>query len=328
MSEFFDYSELNTVSPQVIQKKKLRRSANACGIALILLFAVMYGWAFPTVKIAAMFDVDLKKFANFLSEPFINQLIGILLSAIMVILPFFIAAKLVGVRIAAELPFKMAPKGLFIPSVLIAFAFCLFSKFAVFFGGKIFTIFGIEFPGTDTVYPNGFFGILISMLSTAFFPAFFEELALRGFALSILLRHGDMFAVISSAVIFGFMHANFDQIVFAFFVGLVLGFITVKTGSIWPAVTVHFLNNLNSVVFSYLSDKNEILSSLLLITVFAVSVFLAILGCVLLNKREPDYFKTNEEGEISFFQKLRWFLTTPTIIIGIVISLLIAFFAR
>ena len=55
---------------------------------------------------------------------------------------------------------------------------------------------------------------------------------------------------------------------------------------------------------------------------------LAILGCVLLNKREPDYFKTDEEGEISFFQKLRWFLTTPTIIIGIVISLLIAFFAR
>ena len=127
MSEFFDYSDLTEISPLIIQKKKLRRSANACGIAVIVLFAVMFGWSFPAVRIASMFDITLKKFSSFVADPFVNQLLGILLSAIMIVLPFFIAAKLMGVKIAAELPFKMAPKGLFIRSVLIGVGFCLFS---------------------------------------------------------------------------------------------------------------------------------------------------------------------------------------------------------
>lgn len=328
MSEFFDYSELTEISPKITEKKKLRRSANACGIAVIALFAVMFGWSFPAVRIASFFDISLKRFSNLISDPFVNQLLSIMLSAIMIVLPFFIVAKLMGVRITAELPFKTAPRGLFLPSVLIGVGFCLFSSFGVAFGGQIFTTFGIEFPSPEVTYPNGVFGIVISMLSTAFFPAFFEELALRGFALTILRRHGDMFGVVSSAIIFGFMHANFDQIVFAFLVGLVLGFITVKTGSIWPAIAVHFINNLNSVVFSYFSEIDETVSSLLLIAVFAMWVFLAIIGCVLLSKKDPDYFKTGKEGELGFIEKIRCFLSTPTIIIGFIISLLIAFFAR
>lgn len=328
MSEFFDYSELIDISPKVTEKKKLRRSANACGIAVIVLFAVMFGWSFPAVRTAAFFDISLKRFSDFISDPFVNQLLGILLSAFMVVLPFFIVAKIMGIKAAADLPFKTAPKGLFLPSVLIGAGFCLFSSFGVAFGGQVFTSFGIEFPSSEDVFPNGVFGVVISMLSTAFFPAFFEELALRGFALSILRRHGDIFGVISSAIIFGFMHANFDQIVFAFLVGLVLGFITVKTGSIWPAITVHFINNLNSVIFSYFSEKSEIFSSLLLIAVFALWIFLSIIGFALLNKRDPNYFKTTQEGDISFNKKISWFLTTPTIIIGFIISLLIACFAR
>ena len=328
MPEIFDYSGFEEISPAIIEKKRLRRSANACGIALIVLFAVMYGWSFPAVRIASMFGITLKNLSDFISDPFVNQLLGIFLSAIMILLPFFVAAKIMGVKIAAELPFKTAEKGIFFPAVFIGVGFCLFSSFGVALGGQIFTHFGIEFPSPEVSFPNGVFGVIISMLSTAFFPAFFEELALRGFALTFLRRNGDMFAVISSAILFGFMHANFDQIVFAFLVGLVLGFITVKTGSIWAAVAVHFINNLNSVVFSYFSDKNEMFSSFLLIAVFALWVFLAIIGLVLLNKKHPEFFKTAEESKISVYEKIRWFLTTPTIIIGIIISLLIAFFAR
>lgn len=328
MPEFFDYTTLEEFSPEKTERKSLRRSANACGLALIALFAVMFGWSFPAIKIMSFFGFSPRDAANFLSEPFFSQLLGIILSSIMIVLPFFVAAKFSHIKIAAELPFKTAEKGLFFPAVFIGVAFCLFSSFGVALGGQVFKNFGIEFPSAEVTFPNGVFGVIISMLSTAFFPAFFEELALRGFALTILRRNGDMFAVFSSAIIFGVMHANFDQIVFAFLVGLVLGFITIKTRSIWAAIAVHFINNLNSVIFSYFSVKNETLASLVLIAVFALWIFLGIIGFRKLQKREPQFFKTENEGEIGFSQKLRWFLTTPTVIIAIIISLLIAFFAR
>lgn len=328
MSEFFDYTNFEEISPEKTERKSLRRGANACGLALIALFAVMFGWSFPVLKILSLLGFSLKDSANFLSEPFMSQLLGILLSGIMIVLPFFVAAKFSHIKTSAELPFKTAEKGLFFPAVFIGVAFCLFSSFGVAMGGQVFRNFGIEFPSTEVTFPNGVFGVIISMLSTAFFPAFFEELALRGFALTILRRNGDVFAVFSSAIIFGFMHANFDQIVFAFLVGLVLGFITVKTQSIWAAVAVHFINNLNSVVFSYISQKYENLASLLLIAVLALWVFLGIIGFAILQKRKPEFFKTEKEEKAEFSKKLRWFLTTPAIIISIIISLLLAFFAR
>jgi len=48
------------------------------------------------------------------------------------------------------------------------------------------------------------------------------------------------------------MHHNFVQLPFAFVGGLVFGYITIYTGSIVPAMIVHFANNLFSCIFSAL----------------------------------------------------------------------------
>ncbi|MCC6125797.1 MAG: CPBP family intramembrane metalloprotease [Pirellulales bacterium] len=75
-------------------------------------------------------------------------------------------------------------------------------------------------------------------------PAVCEELAARGFVLSGLRRLGYKWrAIVLSAVFFGLMHLILQQSVNAFIVGLVLGYIAVQSGSIFPCMVFHFTHN-------------------------------------------------------------------------------------
>ena len=138
---------------------------------------------------------------------------------------------------------------------------------------SIFTSFGIDYSIGETDIPKGIFGFLLYTLSTAIVPAVLEEFALRGIVLGTLRKFGDTFALITSSLCFGIMHGNFEQIPFAFMAGLILGFVTIKTGSLRTAMFIHFLNNFISVVFSYM--KNGVLVDYQnLIYVILLAVFL------------------------------------------------------
>ena len=80
-----------------------------------------------------------------------------------------------------------------------------------------------------------------------------EELLFRGYVMQALRTHGDWFAVTVSALLFGLMHGNVEQIPFAFIVGLALGWLLVMTDNIWLCVAVHFANNAVSCLSEYLT---------------------------------------------------------------------------
>lgn len=70
-----------------------------------------------------------------------------------------------------------------------------------------------------------------------------EELFFRGWILRSLRPYGKRFAILGSAVLFGAFHGNLLQTPYAFFVGLVLGYVTVEYSIIW-AMGIHLFNNL------------------------------------------------------------------------------------
>ncbi|MDD6284184.1 MAG: type II CAAX endopeptidase family protein [Firmicutes bacterium] len=82
-------------------------------------------------------------------------------------------------------------------------------------------------------------------------PALTEEFAMRGVLLGLLRPFGDTFAVVASATVFSLMHGNMMQAPSAFCIGLLFGYIAVKTGSVWPGVIVHFANNFISTLLQY-----------------------------------------------------------------------------
>jgi uncharacterized protein len=67
----------------------------------------------------------------------------------------------------------------------------------------------------------------------------FRGLILRGF----LDRYKPWHAILLSALLFGVFHLNVWQFFTAFFLGLLLGWLYWKTGSLWPCFILHALHN-------------------------------------------------------------------------------------
>ena len=80
-------------------------------------------------------------------------------------------------------------------------------------------------------------------LSVVVIPPIVEEMLFRGVVLQSLKRYGDGFAIVVSAIFFGLYHGNPIQFVFAFFSGLVLGYVVIRTGSLLPSILIHLINN-------------------------------------------------------------------------------------
>ena len=100
-------------------------------------------------------------------------------------------------------------------------------------------------------YPISVAAIILSIITTAVMPAFFEEVMLRGIVSKALLPYGKWFAVITSSVIFAALHVQPFTMVFALCFGLIAGYLYCETGSIWLCVLLHFLNNAMSVFREY-----------------------------------------------------------------------------
>lgn len=82
-----------------------------------------------------------------------------------------------------------------------------------------------------------------------------EEFMFRGALLTGMSRFGVRFAIISTGIMFGLFHGNIQQSPFAALLGILLGYVAVKTGSIKNSILIHFINNSFATLMSYLSLK-------------------------------------------------------------------------
>lgn len=92
--------------------------------------------------------------------------------------------------------------------------------------------------------------VIVAPLSEEFF---FRGLVLDGFR----KRYGDAHAVVFSAFLFGFFHLIPTQAVYAFFVGLFLGWLRLRTGSLYPCLFVHAVVNGVAVAIMRLEATHE-----------------------------------------------------------------------
>ncbi|MFP6613586.1 MAG: ABC transporter permease subunit/CPBP intramembrane protease [Pirellulales bacterium] len=82
------------------------------------------------------------------------------------------------------------------------------------------------------------------ILVIALLPALCEEFAFRGFILSGFRHRGhDWRAIIFTSLFFAITHTILFQQFNAFLLGMLLGYLAVKSRSIWPPVIYHFVHN-------------------------------------------------------------------------------------
>ena len=312
-------------TPKTFEEKQgIRKAANVMSISLLLMLGISLLWSFVYIFVMLGLGFSYEKAVGILEDPAILQVLQIVLSAFLFTVPFIIVYKIGRYRISDLVPFEKPAKGDFLPLFLLGVSFCSFANIAVSYAGAIFEAFGINYEVDYGENPEGFFGFMLSLIATVIVPALVEELACRGLLLGSLRKFGDGFAVLVSAIMFGIMHGNFEQMPFAFLVGLVLGFITVKSGTIWIAAAVHGFNNFISVFFDYFMDGFSMLVQNISYLIFlSFSLLVGILGICLLRKRDSEFFKfTPSDTETGEKRKYKLFFTTPLVIIFIIISVL------
>lgn len=96
----------------------------------------------------------------------------------------------------------------------------------------------------------------LGILAIAIVGPIVEELVFREGIIRYLVRHGEhrKYAVLFSAVMFGLIHFNPAQIPFAIIMGVILGIIYVKSGSILITSLIHILNNTAALIEMRLTD--------------------------------------------------------------------------
>lgn len=120
---------------------------------------------------------------------------------------------------------------------------------------QIISFLGFSSSGSgDTDYSLAAF--FIALLFTGLLPGFCEEFSHRGMMLGSIKDNGIKRAIVFSALLFALMHFNIVQFGYTFVVGLLLGFVTAITRSIFPAMIIHFTNNALSVWVDFTVANN------------------------------------------------------------------------
>ena len=140
------------------------------------------------------------------------------------------------------------------------------------------------FPESAGNVETAFCGILgdsalVSLLVIALAPAICEEMLFRGLILhSLKERYKIASAIFITAALFGFYHMSLVKFIPTGLLGLALCYVVWRTGSIYPAMLMHFLNNAYSVIIIYYPEQVGRIFPVFVQETFTLSDGLLLLG--------------------------------------------------
>jgi len=132
---------------------------------------------------------------------------------------------------------------------------------------------------SSSIYEPGKIQILICVGLIA--PAY-EELMFRGILFGQLRKsYSFLFCAVTSGLIFGGLHLNLVQFVYAFAMGYLFAFFMEESGSVWFSIIAHVVANITSLMTTWLGSASWMFDHVLLSLV--VAFVEGIVGIMLLN---------------------------------------------
>ena len=179
--------------------------------------------------------------------------------------------------------------------------------------------------------------VILEFLVMCLVPAFCEEFLFRGAILTNCLPFGRSNAILISALLFGLMHQNAEQILYAFGAGILLGVVYKRTGSIWNCVFLHMINNAlstfeSSLTFGFSGIDAQIADILFNGILIAVGMVCVVILVMKFSPRESrfreGFFGRSLPADDSYAQSpvsaksaVRLFLNLPMVIFLILVAI-------
>ncbi|MCD7796396.1 MAG: CPBP family intramembrane metalloprotease [Clostridiales bacterium] len=293
------------------EKKELRKLSTWLGIAIILYLVIQ------TVVSLVLTSTNL--YDTYCNSAIFQYAFNIIfVSVLSVAVPFGIAALVNKKKYTHPIiPSKPIKASHCFAWVCFGMGCCIIANYVVSFIQVILSsLFNVTLSQSESLAPDSIFACILDVIGIAIIPALCEEFAMRCCSLQLLRKYGTGFAVFAVSVVFGLLHGNVIQFLFAFLIGMVLGFITVKTESIVPAILIHMFNNGMSVVSdvtTYALGEDAASNSTVIMFLFWIIAGI-IAGIYLFFKKQLSFKFDKNTSVLSFWQKLASFLFPGMII--------------
>lgn len=145
--------------------------------------------------------------------------------------------------------------------------------------------------------PDGVLGMMLIVFTVAITPAIGEEALFRGFLLQGLRQRGSKWGpIVVSAIIFGLFHLLLPRVLTTSLLGVALGWLVIRSGSIGPAILLHALNNSAALFIAWgFADLDE--DKLPWGALMAAAAILIGLGLFLVSRTKFDFDADAELAE-------------------------------
>lgn len=284
-----------------MEKKVIKRDINCISGGILfynflLLFIVTFDYI---VRMIGYMFIHPEEFeTEEMSNEFINQmnqsgtssLVAIVIGLLFLVLYFYVGKSKVRVF---QVDQRMTIRVFLLSTVMLMSTQMVYSLLAPLYeaGLNIF-----QLTAEEAIESPSEMSMTVSMFLYASLGApLAEELVYRGFVMKSLQKYGKVFAIVFSAVLFGAMHGNVMQSIYAFFAGLVFGYVAMEFSLKW-SVILHMVNNmLFGDLLSYLlTFASDTLKDITYVTI-NIGFFLGgILILILYRDKIRDYFHTHK----------------------------------
>ena len=292
MKHVFPFQKQNNSFLYEAPDYALRKQSNKIGFLLCAAIAAMYLFSYALQWFIIGIGYQKSTYNEAIS--ILNYLLNGSVSILSMLLPAVIFMVIFKLKPANIIVTERVKPAVGISFFLLGTTICLLANFPSNWISSILENFGFQGSSQSIPVVPTIPSYIMNVLATAVVPPFVEEFLFRGVILSQFRKYGDVFAVIASALLFGLLHRNFSQIVFAFICGLALGITLVRTNNIWIPVGIHMFVNgfyvlLNIVRFHCSATTYAAVFYIIILVMIFMSLFSVLY--LLLKKKQLSEFR-------------------------------------
>lgn len=231
------------ITPSAGEKRSIRKLYNSVGIAMIIQYVLTYVLVFIAAFIwdgsmEEQYNEDGVQIIGFVQASVMFCVAGI--SSIITYIGYNLLHK---VKMGSMFRTDTFSGRYILGSICAVFLFHRIGIILEYGVAIVLAAFDLDTPSLNYELVNDVPTTFMNVFTSIILAPVAEELFFRGVVLKQLSRVSGRFAIVISAVIFGLMHGNPYQAVMAFLIGLVLGYITIETDSVVPAIICHMAVN-------------------------------------------------------------------------------------
>jgi len=192
----------------------------------------------------------------------VNVLIQIVIFLLVPMIVFGIFARQPLGKTLSDIGFNRPSRKVIGHSFLLGLLFYFLNMFIAALAIIVLVVLGYRLPVGDA--PSaGMGGLLIGLLMIGVLPGLCEEVSNRGVMMrGFMPKLGVWRAVLLSSLIFGLMHMNIMQAVYASIMGILIALAILTTRSIWTGIIIHFMNNAIGVFISHAQNNDWLVGDL------------------------------------------------------------------